>query len=64
MSRKDVNDVDRHVVVGRRLFRSSGRICLGVRAAVKGMGMNWFIIIVTVLCFGYLAYAMIRPERF
>jgi len=26
--------------------------------------MNVLIIIVTVLCFGYLFYAMIRPERF
>jgi len=26
--------------------------------------MNTFIIIVTALCFIYLIYAMIRPERF
>jgi len=26
--------------------------------------MNVLIIIVTTLCFGYLVYAMIRPERF
>jgi len=26
--------------------------------------MNVLIIIVTVLCFGYLVYAMLRPERF
>jgi len=26
--------------------------------------MNVLIIIVTILCFGYLVYAMIRPERF
>jgi len=28
------------------------------------MAMNIFIIIVTALCFIYLGYAMIRPERF
>jgi len=26
--------------------------------------MSVLIIIVTILCFGYLVYAMIRPERF
>jgi len=26
--------------------------------------MNVLIIIVTTLCFGYLVYTMIRPERF
>ncbi|MEX0777170.1 MAG: K(+)-transporting ATPase subunit F [Phycisphaeraceae bacterium] len=31
---------------------------------MKGLAMNVLIIVVTVLCFGYLVYAMIRPERF
>jgi len=26
--------------------------------------MNGLTIVITVLCFGYLVYAMIRPERF
>lgn len=26
--------------------------------------MNAFILLVTALCFGYLVYAMLRPERF
>jgi K+-transporting ATPase KdpF subunit len=43
--------------------RPSG-IYLGVRPVVKGGAMSVLIIIVTILCFGYLVYAMIRPERF
>jgi len=26
--------------------------------------LNILVILVTVLCFGYLVYAMLRPERF
>jgi K+-transporting ATPase KdpF subunit len=46
------------------VFCRPGSVYLGVQPAVKDGAMNVLIIIVTILCFGYLVYAMLRPERF
>jgi K+-transporting ATPase KdpF subunit len=37
---------------------------VGVRPALRTLPMNILIVVVTVLCFGYLVYAMVEPERF
>jgi K+-transporting ATPase KdpF subunit len=61
---KGVLYVAKYVNAWCGVFCRPGSVYLGVRPAVKDGTMNVLIIIVTLLCFGYLVYAMIRPEQF
>jgi K+-transporting ATPase KdpF subunit len=46
------------------MFRRGGGVRLGVQQTLRGSPMNVLIVAVVVLCFAYLLYVMIRPERF
>lgn len=56
--------MDRNVALRHRLLRRIGRVHAGVRQALKEPLMNVLVIAIAALCFIYLVYAMVKPERF